>query len=118
MEDFDPKELEALGAQMRSELAELSALEDASADERRPVELDQQGVGRLSRMDAMQVQAMALASGRRRTQRIDALKAALSRLDAGEYGYCISCEEPVALKRLKADPAVRLCLSCAASGER
>ncbi|MBZ8133044.1 TraR/DksA C4-type zinc finger protein [Afifella sp. IM 167] len=118
MGEFEPQELQALGAAMQAELAELTALDGNSAEDRKPVELDQQGVGRLSRMDAMQVQAMAMASGRRRTQRIDALKAALARLESGEYGYCAICEEPIAVKRLKADPAARLCLACAAFEER
>ncbi len=51
--------LNALAAQIRAADAETEG-------ERAPVELDQQTVGRLSRMDALQVQAMALETSRRR----------------------------------------------------
>ena len=38
---------------IQKEMEELRALSDGSRDSRAPVELDQQSVGRLSRMDAM-----------------------------------------------------------------
>ena len=37
---------------------------------------------------------------------------ALDRLDRGEYGCCLECEEPIAAKRLRAVPWTRYCLSC------
>ncbi|MDQ0325973.1 DnaK suppressor protein [Rhodopseudomonas julia] len=122
MDDLDPTQIAELRQRIENELAELEALSQASAEGSRPVELDQQSVGRISRMDAMQVQAMALASQKRRTARIDGLKAALrrlsdGRLSQGEYGYCASCDEPIAFGRLKADPMARLCLACARLGE-
>ena len=44
---------------------EIEEFEDMSRDTSRPVTLDQQSVGRLSRMDALQQQAMAKASERK-----------------------------------------------------
>ncbi|VAW01485.1 hypothetical protein MNBD_ALPHA07-1483 [hydrothermal vent metagenome] len=77
------------------------------------VELDQQSVGRLSRMDALQNQAMANANhNRRQTQKIR-LKAALMRMEEGEYGYCEDCDEDIAIKRLEFDPAANKCIQCA-----
>lgn len=77
------------------------------------VELDQSRVGRLSRMDAIQVQEMALAAKRRRQAELNRIQAALKRLDDGDYGYCVSCDEPIARKRLDVDPATPTCISCA-----
>ena len=77
------------------------------------VELDQQMVGRLSRMDALQAQAMAKAQGLRRQQETQRLKTALIRMDEGEYGCCEDCGEDIALKRLQLDPAALKCISCA-----
>ena len=97
-------------------LAAFRALEGgnaASRDDRATVTLDQQAVGRLSRMDAMQRQAMAQATERRREAERLRLRAALARLDEGEYGYCIECGEEIAAGRLDADPAVPTCVSCA-----
>ena len=94
------------------EIDELRALSDVSRDSRAPVELDQQSVGRLSRMDAMQQQSMDLAREERRRQRLAVLAAALRRLDEGEYGYCLACGEDILPRRLEIDPAVTLCVSC------
>ena len=94
------------------EMEELRALSDGSRDSRAPVELDQQSVGRLSRMDAMQQQSMDLAREERRRQRLAILAAALRRMDEDEYGYCLSCGDDVAAARLTADPAATLCVDC------
>jgi len=85
-------------------------------DSQRTVTLDQQSVGRLSRMDAMQQQAMARATQARRDQLKLRITAALSRLDEDEFGYCQNCGEDIAVKRLDFDPTVPTCLTCASGG--
>lgn len=77
------------------------------------VTLDQQAVGRLSRMDALQSQAMAKANQTRRDGKKRALQAALARLDDDEFGYCEDCGEDIAHKRLELDPSVSKCINCA-----
>ncbi|WP_034491943.1 TraR/DksA family transcriptional regulator [Afifella pfennigii] len=116
MDELEPAEMEELRRRILDELAELTAVSAAAAEDSRPVTLDQQSVGRLSRMDAMQRQAMALASSQRREARLRGLKSALARMEAGEYGFCLTCEEPIAIGRLRADPIVRSCLACARLG--
>ncbi len=91
----------------------LLAREGASRDATRTVELDQSKVGRLSRMDALQGQAMAQETERRRQASLKAIEAAFARLDAGGYGYCAKCDEEIEPKRLEHDPATALCLGCA-----
>jgi len=81
------------------------------------VELDQSKVGRLSRMDALQAQAMAKASGDRREAMLRQITAALKRIDDDEYGFCQSCDEAINPKRLEVDPTAVLCISCAARSE-
>ena len=98
---------------LEDELASLTAESAAAKDARAPVELDQQSVGRLSRMDAMQVQAMAEETERRRQARMQAIRAALKRMDAGDYGYCVTCDEEISEKRLDLDPATATCIDCA-----
>jgi DnaK suppressor protein len=93
--------------------AELVALSETSSDDRKPVELDQQSVGRLSRLDSMQVQAMAKAADARRVQEIRRIDAALARVDDGDYGWCVECGETIEAKRLKVDPAAPRCAGCA-----
>lgn len=77
------------------------------------VTLDQQSVGRLSRMDALQNQAMAKATQARRDVEARRLAAALVRIDEGEYGYCEDCGREIPPGRLRLDPAASRCVSCA-----
>ena len=37
---------------------------------------------------------------------------ALDRLDTGDYGICLGCDEPIAEKRLRALPWARYCVTC------
>lgn len=90
------------------------ALEDAlGLDGQSVVTLDQQSVGRLSRMDALQNQAMSKAQAGRRRVEAARLRAALKRLDQCEYGWCEECGEAIPIKRLHLDLAATRCVSCA-----
>lgn len=97
---------------------ELLEMGNASEEARRPVALDQQSVGRLSRMDALQVQAMALASEERRKQQVRRIDAALQRIEEDLFGYCVACGEPIAIARLDNDPTAPNCVKCAQAAER
>lgn len=90
----------------------------AQLKEGAPVELDQTCVGRLSRMDAMQQQAMAQATARRTAVEKQRIQTALSRLLSGDYGQCVKCEEEIGEGRLRIDPATLTCISCARNAER
>jgi len=93
--------------------AELSALIEGAADSAAPVELDQQVQGRLSRMDALQGQAMAQATHERRRIEIAQIDAALGRMNEDEFGYCVECGDEIAPKRLELNPAIARCVECA-----
>lgn len=93
--------------------AALERDEAISETERAPVDLDQTSFGRLSRMDAMQVQAMALASHQRRKAELDRVNAALERIGSDDFGYCALCGEEIAEARVTNDPAVSTCIRCA-----
>lgn len=92
----------------------LLAQDSIAQDSQKTVELDQQSVGRLSRMDALQQQAMAKATQARRGQQSLRIDAAFARMEDGEYGYCTDCGEDIPLKRLELDPTVPTCVTCAA----
>jgi DnaK suppressor protein len=93
--------------------ADLSALIEGAADSAAPVELDQQVQGRLSRMDALQGQAMAQATNERRRIEIAQIDAALGRMNEDEFGYCVECGDEIAPKRLELNPAIARCVECA-----
>jgi DnaK suppressor protein len=94
---------------LRSELQELmETFKEASE----PVELDQARVGRISRMDAMQAQQMALEAARRRHRQLLKVDGALCRIESGEYGYCFVCGEEIDVRRLSVDPTNTRCMGC------
>lgn len=78
-----------------------------------PVELDQARVGRLSRMDAMQSQQMALETVRRCQDQLQKIAGALQRIESGEYGDCFVCGEEIPIRRLLVDPTGTRCVGCA-----
>ena len=97
--------------------SELKALAEAGAEAAQPVELDQARVGRLSRMDALQGQAMSQEARRRREKELIRVSKALKRLELGEFGECLTCGEEIAVGRLEVDPAATLCIRCAESAD-
>ncbi len=99
---------------LRAELQSLAEIGDESAA---VVELDQTKVGRLSRMDALQAQAMAKASSNRRQAMLTNITAALRRIDDGDYGLCGACDEPINPLRLEFDPTAIHCIDCASKEE-
>lgn len=106
-------DLETARALLQTRRDELMRLASSTAEDSAPVELDQTRVGRLSRMDALQGQAMAQETARRREVELQRIDAALARVDAGDYGYCVRCDEEIAPARLKIDPATPTCVDCA-----
>jgi len=112
--NMNDSQLKKFRARLLALRSDLKTQDSRGRDGQRIVTLDQQSVGRLSRMDAMQQQQMAKATQARRDQTNLRITAALARLDEGEYGYCLNCGDDIALKRLEFDPTVPTCISCAA----
>lgn len=71
-------------------------------------------VGRVSRIDAIQQQAMAQEQLRRHEQRAKVVEGALKTVASGDYGYCKKCGEPIGFGRLKARPETPCCVECMA----
>ena len=110
MPDLNATDYEAVRSALLGMRDEVRDMLDNADENTAPVELDQTQQGRLSRMDAMQQQAMADETQRRRHVRLVQIDAALARLDDGEYGYCVTCGEEINADRLALDPAIALCL--------
>ena len=99
--------------QLQEEAHALRSASEATAEGRKPVELDQSAIGRLSRQDALQGQAMASALEARRNGRLRAIAAAFARMEDGEFGWCEDCGEFIGFPRLDVDPCAVRCVSCA-----
>jgi len=100
---------------LKSKLLEMKAALEADTDSGQAdtVELDQSRVGRLSRIDALQSQQLALEAGRRRERQRLAIEGALRRIESGDYGYCYACGEEMSFERLSFDPTLTRCIECA-----
>jgi DnaK suppressor protein len=100
-------------------LAERDALRSDTEDSAHTREaVDPSRLGPLSRIDALQQQSMARAEQQRRERSLSRIEAALRRIEAGEYGECTGCGNPVAEARLRLDPAAPLCIDCAQRHEQ
>jgi len=97
---------------------ELMSVEESGQKAAETVELDQSKVGRLSRMDALQAQAMSAASNLRRDIQLQYIADALIRIQRQEFGWCADCGAAIAPKRLAYDPSVAACIECAEKKER
>ena len=102
-------ELEVL---ITEEIEKLKERSKESADERETISPDV-SIGRLSRLDAMQIQEIAKEGERRRQERLPRLEYALELIDSGDYGKCERCGEWIIFERLKEQPETMLCSSCA-----
>lgn len=101
-----------------AQLAEIELALAAASANAATVMLDQSSVGRLSRMDAMQQQAMASGQHALLQRRKAQLQAAMKRLENGSFGACCDCGDNIALPRLEADPGTPFCAACQSAREQ
>ncbi len=94
-------------------IADLSRNEDAA----RPPSLDEE-IGRLTRMDALQQQQMALHARRRLDVQLSRIRGALQRIAEGSFGDCAMCAVPVGEPRLQLVPETPFCRACQEGIER
>ncbi len=110
---MNPAKIKQIKLKLHQQKIELEELEASFKESSKPVELDQSKVGRLSRMDAMQGQQLALEAARRRQLQLLNINRAFRRIELGEYGYCLECGEAIDSRRLDFDPANTHCIVCA-----
>ena len=112
VEPSDAELRERYRPSLAAEPQDLRAASGSTTADRKPVALVQQTVGRLNRMEAMQQQAMSAAQEIHRRARLSAVKAALRRLDDGDFGWCADCDEFIGTERLDLDPTLTRCVGC------
>ena len=111
MADLTAAQSQELRADLLRLQSELEQLLNDSQESSKTVELDQP-IGRLSRMDALQQQAMAKANRAGTERRLKLIESALLAFKQQRYGECRRCEEPIGFPRLKARPESPFCLEC------
>lgn len=108
METFELKKFHHLLNQQEQEVRQ----QLLQGEQEKTVELDQSRMGRLSRMDALQSQQVAMEQKRRLESHLKAIEGALIRINNGSFGYCFVCGEPLLMKRLEFNPTITRCMDC------
>ena len=106
------EEREQFRAKLTAMQSEIRAIRDSAAQDLKPVMLDQTSVGRVSRVDAMQLQQMSQEAARRRQHLLVKIEGALRRIESGRFGLCFLCETEIDHRRLNADPTITRCREC------
>lgn len=107
-----PRQIDALRTELETALARLVQSMRVSDEAVKPVELDQTAVGRLSRMDSLQSQSMAMNLRDRERTRLALIQDALARLEDGSYGRCTGCGDEIPYGRLAVFPETPTCQGC------
>ncbi|PAV27429.1 TraR/DksA family transcriptional regulator [Tamilnaduibacter salinus] len=114
---LDDTQLAALHQQLQEREKQLTEVLNSVSDRTQTVALDQQSTGRVSRGDALQQQAMAIANENQYKRELQQVRAALRRMDEDDYGFCDECGEDIPYPRLSVKPEVTLCLNCQSARE-
>ena len=116
--ELTSRQFKKLSNHLKFKKVELELQLEGSRQSTEPVSLDQQAVGRISRMDAIQQQQMAVANREQSTLLLKLVSAALTRVESGDFGYCLQCGELIVFARLEAQPYTANCLDCQSALER
>ena len=109
LQDFHERLLEAK--------AGIKALLAQTAADTKPVDLNLP-IGRLTRIDAIQMQGMAQMNRQQLKIRLKQVEAALMSFGHGSYGICRHCKGPIPLGRLEVLPESPFCVDCQESFEQ
>jgi|TARA_B110000263_G_C15222634_1_gene470722 DnaK suppressor protein len=107
------REMQILLDELKVSLSDLLAKTEVGSQ---PVKL-KDNAGRLSRMDEMHNQSILIANRTVIKNRLIQAELAQQRMKDGSYGYCTSCDEPIALPRLQASPEAPRCIQCQSLSE-
>ncbi len=111
---MSPEDKERLHARIEEELEEtrsrIAQLEEAT----KPISPDK-GLGRLTRLEAMQDKSVNEAALERLRDDRTRLENALGSIGRADFGVCIACRQPIAFERMEAMPQSTLCVRCASN---
>jgi len=116
-EELTDEQIEELRLALLALREQLDEQQARTTDNTKAVAPDD-AIGRLTRLDAMQQQSMAIEERRRRGVRLQQIAAALAAIETEDYGCCRRCQEPIGYKRLTAKPESPFCMPCTGGLER
>jgi len=106
-----PSEQQRFIPLIHTRMEEIRAQLEKGAEDRQAVSPDK-SIGRLSRLDSMQMQQMAMAGKRRLEQELRDLEEALGKISTGRYGRCQMCGKDIAVERLEYQLTAVCCVPC------
>jgi DnaK suppressor protein len=112
MTELTPESIDDFRQRLIEAKAAAESLLEQTTEDARPVEVSGSTIGRLTRMDAMQMQAMAQMNQRQLGIRLQQISVALAAIEQGTYGICRHCKEPISIARLTALPEAPFCMDC------
>ena len=118
MEPLKQQEVKQLKQLLQKQQENLEWQLAENEDQSDTVELDQQLMGRVSRIDAIQQQNMAAANRVLQQKQLSSIIRVLKLIAKGDYGYCLECDEPIGFERLKIKPEAEFCITCQARAEK
>ncbi|MEA3306654.1 MAG: TraR/DksA C4-type zinc finger protein [Elusimicrobiota bacterium] len=93
-------------------IIEFKAALNSNKDTTETVSLDD-SIGRLSRVDALHAQNIAMSLQGNIEVKLKLAHQALEKISKGEdYGICVACNKPIAEARLEVMPETPLCIDC------
>lgn len=114
---LDASQLRSFHQRLLSAKADTEALLVQTANDSKPVDMELP-IGRLTRIDAIQMQGMAQMNRHQLEIRLRQIDASLMAFDNGTFGICRHCKEPVSPGRLEVLPETPFCLECQESFEQ
>lgn len=108
-----PEQREMLREELLRSLSRLERSLKSSDGAARPRDLEQDTVGRLSRIEALQTQGLTKTLADREKAQLSLIGAALRRLEEGTYGTCNGCGSSIPFERLVVFPETLACSACA-----
>lgn len=118
MDSLSREQLAVLELRLIRSRNELQEQLEISEQSTQIVNLDQTAVGRVSRIDAMQQQSMALSAKSKAKAKLKKVALALMAIKNSDYGRCQQCEDDIGFPRLNVQPEASLCLDCQSKVDR
>lgn len=102
---------ESFRTKIEARIRELEDSMESTKEDREAISPDK-SIGRLSRLDSMQMQQMALGMNNRMQEEARQLKEALKRIDNSRYGICEMCRQDIPMERLEFQLDATICVDC------
>jgi DnaK suppressor protein len=110
---LSPAQIEEIRGELLRSLTRLERSIKISGESTRVGDLEQDTVGRLSRIDAIQNQGLTKNLHERERQQLASILEALRRIEEGSFGACVACGGTIPFERLAIFPETRNCTTCA-----